>query len=313
MPTTNNKTNPNTLPKHHYIRTTFAALFGFFALSLIIVAILVVWLNVTISSTDQYTKTVAPLVTNPDVQVFVVDKASTAVLENEGAPIRDIATQLLGESQVTGTTDEQLRAAVTPIVKDSLRSVIASPAFAALWKTSNSAIHAQLISQLKSDSPTIELNFHPLVADVINELGTTKLGFVKDKLEIKDDAGKVTIKEKQLDNVRNVYDYFQKAMLAIIALAILSLVLCVIISVHHVKTARRIALLTGIFAAVLAVLLSATSLIKIGGDDVVQQKFAVALINGVTHDLRLALIIVAVLGIGGAVASKIYDTIKAKK
>lgn len=306
------KINLNTAPKHHYIRTFFSSVFGFFALSLIIISILVVWLNRTISNTDQYTKTVAPLVTSPDVQNFVVDKASSSVLDNKDAPISDIAKQLLGDAQVAGKTDTELRAEVTPIVKDSLRSVVASPAFANSWKSNNQAIHAQLISQLKSDSSTIELNFHPLITDTVNELGTTKLGFVKDKLDLKDDAGKVTVEGKQLNNVRKVYDYFQKAMLAIIGLAVLSSILCVLISVHHWKTVRRIALSTGIYAGGLAVALSAGSLLKLG-DDVEQQKFVAAIINGVTHDLRISLIITAVLGVGIAAGSKIYSVVQARK
>ncbi len=312
MPSTD-RINISSSPKHHYIRTIVSSLFGFIALALIIVSILVIWLNRTISSTDQYTKTVAPLVTDPDVQAFVVEKASGALLDNKDAPIQDIAGELLGQAQVAGKTDEQLRAEVTPVVKDSLKTVIAAPGFATLWKANNSAIHAQLISQLKSDSSTIELNFRPLITGTIDELSTTKLGFVKDKLELKDDVGKVTLKEKQLDNVRKVYDYFQKAMLAIIGLAVLALTLCVSISVHHLKTVRRIALLTGIFAGMLTVLLSATSLVKIGGDDVVQQKFAVALVNGVTHDLRISLMVIAILGIGSAIGSKVYSVVKKKK
>jgi hypothetical protein len=307
------KINLGSSPKHHYVRTIFSSLFGFFALALIIVSILVVWLDGTISSTSQYTKTVAPLVADPDVQAFVVEKASGALLESKDAPIGDIALGLLGEAQVAGKTDEQLRTEVTPIVKENLKKVIASPAFAELWKANNSAIHAELIKQLKSSSPTIELDFRPLIEGVINELSTTDLAFIKDGIELKDDAGKITLKEKQLDNVRKVYDYFQKAMLAIVGLAVLASALCVIISVHHLKTMRRIALMTGIFAGILAAVLGAASLFKIGGDDLVQQKFAVALINGVTHDLRLSLIVIAVLGIGVAIGSKIYSVVSSKK
>ena len=54
-------------------------------------------------------------------------------------------------------------------------------------------------------------------------------------------------------------------------------------------------------------LLSATSLFKPSGD-ATEQKFAGALVNGITHDLRISLIVIAVLGIGGAVGSKIYSS-----
>ncbi len=301
-------TKATSTPKvHHYIRTTISSIFGFIALALIIVSILVVWLDQTLTNTNEYVKTVAPLVTKPAVQNFVVGKASSALLDNKDAPIQDIASMLLPADQVAGKTDAQLKAQITPIITDSLHSVLASPAFASLWRTNNRDIHAQLIAQLGSESQTIKLNFHPLITGVIDQLGTTKLGFVKDKLAPPADAGQVTIQGKQLANVRKVYNYFRTGMLVVIAAAIVASVLCVWISVHHIKTVRRIALMTGVFCALLAGLLSAASLIKTSGD-VQQQKFAAALVNGITHDLRLSLIVIAVLGIGGAISSKLYSS-----
>jgi len=296
---------------HHRVRTFFSSFFGFFALGLIILSILVIWLDRTLTDTNTYVGTVAPLVTKPAVQNFAVTKASSALLGTNGPSVRDIATQLLTPEQIAGKTDEQLRAAVTPIVEDSLRSVVASPAFAELWKTNNKAIHSQLMTQLRDGSQTINLNFRPLITGLIDQLGTTKLGFVKDKLDLPADAGQVKLEGKQLDNVRTVYDYFKKALLAILVSASLAVGLCVLISVHHLKTFRRIALLTGIFSAVLAVLLSATSLFKISGD-AAEQKFATTLVNGITHDLRISLIVIAILGIGSAIASKIYSKLATK-
>jgi len=93
--------------RHHYIRTTVSSFFGFIALALIIVSILVVWLDRTLTDSSQYVKTVAPLVTKPDVQNFVVTKASNALLDNDDAPIQDIATKLLPADQVAGKTNPQ--------------------------------------------------------------------------------------------------------------------------------------------------------------------------------------------------------------
>lgn len=298
---------------HHYIRTLFASLFGFFAVSLIITSILVVWLGRTLTNTDQYVKTVGPLVTKPEVQDFVVTSISDALLENDEAPIRDIATQILGNEKIVGQIDEQLKIAVRPIVEENLRSVVASDEFTKLWADSNRSIHSQLITQLKSDSQDFTLNFHPLIVGVVDQLGATKLSFVKDKLEIKEDMGVIKLEAKKLDEARQVYDYFQKAMIAIIGCAILSLALCILISVHHLKTLRRVALSVGIFAGILALSLSATSLVKPSGASAEQQEVAVAVINAVTQQLRLTLIIVAVICIGGTIGSKVYALLMSRK
>jgi uncharacterized membrane protein len=307
------KNNPVPSPNRHRVRKTFSVLCGIFAVALILASILGIWLDRTISDTDQYTKTVAPLVADPDVQAFVAEEVGDTLLDNKDVPITEIAVGVLGPAQVVGKSDEQLRAEVSPIVNKSLQTVIASPAFASLWKASNGAIHAQLIQQLKSDSPLIELNFQPLVADTIAQLGTTELAPVQDQLKIEDDAGKITIEDKQLDTARNVYNAFHKAMLAIIILAIVFVALCIGIAVDRWKAVRRLALFTGIIAAILALLLSLKSVATIGGEDVLEQKFATALIDGVTHDLRIALIIIAVLGIGSAIGWKVYRLIKASK
>lgn len=321
-------------PKHHYVRTLISSLFGSVAASLIILSIVVVWLDRTLTNTDQYVKTVAPLVSEPDVQNFVINKASGVLLDNketgsqqgpgvtgaqagqdeqQAPPIRDIATEVLGAEQVAGKTDEQLQAEIEPVVKDTLRSIVTSPSFAALWEKSNRDVHGQLLSQLKSGSDTIKLDFHPVIVSALAQLETTKFAFVAEKLELKPDVGVMTVRGDQLDTVHKIYDYFKKAMLAIIACAVLAAVLAVIISVHHWKTFRRIAMSTGIFSASLAVMLSATSLIRLNGLDAEQQKIAVTLVNGITADLRTALIVVAVACIGGALVSKVCITVMARK
>lgn len=329
------KTETTATKTKHVLRTTASGLLGSIALSLIIASIMVLWLSNTLTNTDQYVKTVSSLASNKDIQAFVVDQAADGLLSqgddkgqvqqpqqpgqpqplmtptqnndhDAGAPIRDIASQLLPADQVAGKTDEQLKQQVMPIVKDSLQSVVSSPAFASLWETNNRSIHASLISQLNSNAPTLNLDFHPVIVGAVSELGTTKLAFIKDKLELKDDMGKIKLEGDQLNNVRDVYHAFKTSTVAILVAALVTAALAIAISVHHVKTARRIALLTGVIAAVMAAALSATSLIKVDSDPV-QQKFSVALVDHLTHDLRITLIIIAIIGIGGAIASKVYS------
>lgn len=298
---------------HHYFRTFFASVFGFLAVSLLIVSILVVWLGSTLSNTNQYVKTVAPLVTKPEVRDFVTDKAEEALLDNKDAPVRDIAEQLLGPEKTAGKTDEQLRVEIKPIVDEALNKVISSEVFTNLWKETNRTIHAQLINQLNKNTDSFTLNLHPVIVGVIDELGTTRLSFIKDKLDVKEDMGVVKVEGKQLENVRNVYNYFKKAMIAIVACALLSFALCVLISVHHLKTLRRVALSIGIFSALLAMTLSATSLIKVNGTDAQQKQMALTLVDVITHDLRVTLIFIAVACIGGSIGSKVYAVMMTQK
>lgn len=305
--------NSSQTAKHHYVRTIVSSFFGFLALTLIIISIVVVWLDHTLTNTNQYVRTVAPLVKDPDVQQFVISKATESLTDNKDAPVHDVAVRLLGEAQVAGKTDDQLRAEVKPIVQASIQSVVISPQFATLWQNTNRDVHGQLLAQLKGGNETIKLNFQPLITGVISELSTTKLSFIKDNLDLPDDVGVVVITGRQLDTVRKVYDYFTKAMLALLLAAVLAAVLAVVISVHHWKTLRRIALSTGIFAAVLAMVLSASALIRPNGLDPAMQNMAAALVNGITLPLRTSLIVVAVVCITGAVVSKVCSSWTSKK
>ncbi len=301
------KTNKQEPQQHHYIRTTFAALFGFLAVILLIASVLVVWLGGTLTNTDQYVKTVGPLVDKPDIQNFIVEKATDGLLENDEAPIQDIANELLGEGRATNLPIEQFKLQVRPIIERNLASVVKSQQFANVWKTSNKDIHSQLINQLNSDKQELTLNFRPVIDGAINSLSGTQLEFVKEKIELKEDAGTLKFEAQNLNNLRKVYDYVKKAMVMIVLCSLLAIILCVLISVHHLKTLRRVTVAVGVVAAILAAGLSSTSLISFNGADPLQKGATVALINSLTSQLRLSLIIISVVCLLIALTSKLYD------
>lgn len=301
------KTTQQEPHKHHYIRTSFAALFGFLAVILLIASVLVVWLGGALTNTDQYVKTVGPLVDKPEIQNFIVQKASDGLLENEEAPIQEIANQLLGENQTANLPVDQIKSQVRPIVEQNLAKVVKSQEFANIWKNGNRDIHAQLISQLNSNKEELTLNFRPVIDGAINSLSGTQLAFVKDKIDLKEDVGTLKFEAQNLNNLRKVYDYVKKAIVMIVLCSLLALTLCVLVSVHHLKTLRRVTLVVGVVAAILAASLSSTSLIKFQGTDAVQQAATVALVNSLTSQLRLSLIIISVVCLLIALISKLYS------
>lgn len=304
-----NTTKPQPV-KHHRVRTFFAALFGFFAIGLIITSIIVVWLNATLTNTNQYVKTVTPIVRSQAVQKFVTTQVSDQILNGKDVPLYDFASQLLGQDEVAGKTDEQLKVAVTPIVKETIRGIVSSPSFAKLWENSNRTIHASFVSQLDSNSPTIKLNFQPVINGVIDQLTGTRLAFVKDHLQLDGNTGQIEFEGKGLDTVRRGYKYFKEATWLIVLVTLVFVILCVWLSVHHLRTIRRIALFTGLYAGILAILLSAGHLVKLPGNDPDQQQLIIALFESLTHQLSTALIVVAVIGIGGAIVSKVISMVQ---
>lgn len=299
--------------KHHYIRTIFSSFFGFIALALILLSIVAVWLDRTLTGTDTFVKTTAPLISKPAVQDFIVEQARNSVLNGDNAPINDIAVQLLGTEQVAGKTPEQLKTEVTPVIDTTLKSVISSPAYASLWTENNRAVHNQLISQIESNSPTVNLNFNPLIRGTVDQLNDTKLSFIKDNLDLDDSTGNITFQNQELDAIHKGYAGFKKGVIAVLAAAAVAAVLSVVLSVHHIKTLRRIAMSTGIFSLALAFILSASSFVNVTGTDEIQKQFILTLFDSLTKGLRNTLIIVGVVSIAGALISKVFSIIPRKK
>lgn len=300
-------TTPSTKKAQRRIRAFFSAIFGIIAVVLILVSILAFWLNRTITDTATYTSTVSQLASRPDVQNFLVNKTSDALLKGDSVPIQELANNLLTPEQIVGKTDEQLKTEVTPVVEDSLRGVIASPEFAKIWEENNKAIHDQLVTQLKSDSSIIQLDFGSILAGPVELLGGTKLAFAKDTFTLQADSGKTTLEGKQLNDVRNAYNNTQKAVQAIIVVAILATALSIFISNNRTKVARRIVLFTGIFSAITAFLLGIVYAARSssGGDK--DQTIMLALAEILVHNLLIAFIVVAVLCIGTVVGFKVYS------
>lgn len=280
--------------EHHYLRSFFSSVFAIFGISLLISSIFAFWLDTTLTNTNQFVAIVGPLVTKPEVQDFVVTKASQALLDNGDAPIRDISQQLLGDEAIANKTDEQLKAEITPIIQENLKTVISSAAFANLWETSLKSVHSQLISQLSSNSPTMQLNLHPVIVGAIDQLSNTRLSFIKDKLEIKDDVGVITIKDDQLATMRKFYNYFKQSVIILIVTALIFLGLSVAVAAHRLNTLRRLLIIIGVIAALYAVALTLVPNLKIGSaTDVEQQKFIVVMFSSITDKLRLALVVIA--------------------
>lgn len=316
MPTAN--PSPNKLKsRHHYLRTPLASLLGSLAATLIILSIVVLWLGRTLTDTSTYVATVAPLVANNDVQTFTINKVSESLLDSgqagEDGTLQGIASQLLGAQQIQGKTNDQLRAEVRPQVDETIKQVVTSPQFAQLWGDTNKLVHETLIKQLNNDSDAITLDFQPLINGVITQLKGTELAFAQDKVSLQPGTAVITVQSDKFENMRRIYENVKKAILLLVGLTIVMTIMAVAVSVHHAKTLRRVALTVGLLAMSLAVGLSATSLVKFSGSDAEQQKLILAIVSGVTKQLRMTLFVVAFATISASLGSKFLEVLHSKQ
>jgi len=142
-----------------------------------------VWADRVVSDTDQYVKTVEPLIHNPGVQRALTDEVTAAVLDNIDvsgvvqATLGAVADQPRVPPTVAAALPGLQGALVSGIenfVRDQVAKVIASPQFAAVWDAVNRAAHSRVVQVLSGTgsgiittaNDAITLNLAPIIEQV---------------------------------------------------------------------------------------------------------------------------------------------------
>jgi NADH:ubiquinone oxidoreductase subunit 4 (subunit M) len=135
---------------------------------------------------------------------------------------------------------------------------------------------------------------------------------VSGKINVNDNSGVLTIKGNTIQQVRRFYNLLEKGTVVIFLVTLLSAALCVILSVHHAKTARRILMGIGIISLLLAVALQAPSYL-IQSTNQLQQKATMEIVNTILHNLQLSSLVFGIACVVVSLGSKIYSDHFSKK
>ena len=301
----NNTPNPAT-PKSHKVRTFFASIAGIVAIYLIFSSIAIIWLNQTITNTSVYVNTVAPLVTKPAIQNFIAQEVTNDIVSS--APTQNLANALLSPSELNASlSDSQLVALIKPVLQSTVLQIVRSASFAALWRNTNQTAHAELISQLNNNSNQLDLNLNPAINGVINELKSSRLSTIASQVSVSPNTGNLDIKNSGVSKVHRIYKLFQEGTIALLVIALLFFGLSIWLSVHHAKTLRRILIGSGILALIQALILEAPAVIPLKGSNQITQNAIRAFAEAILHNLQLANLLIGVIFILIAIASKIYS------
>lgn len=121
------------------------------------------WAHGVLVEADGFVDTVAPLATEPTVRDEVEDRLVT-----------ETTRQVAGGTGLDG-------AQVEPLVRVAVRSAVADPAFARVWRTSTHDVHDQLVGVLSGPDPAgsadVGLELAPLSDEVLRELGAAGVPF----------------------------------------------------------------------------------------------------------------------------------------
>ncbi|MFK4145977.1 hypothetical protein [Streptomyces sp. NPDC004065] len=145
--------------KHRRLRRAGAVVLLVVTLVLAPLAVVAAWVHNTVTDTDRYVQTVAPLASEPAVQNVVIDRLTnrvvdnidvqaltaslTKALQNAGAPPRVVD----GSTALTGP----LRGAITDAVRGIVGRVVTSDAFKQVWVASNRQAQTALVNVLTGD------------------------------------------------------------------------------------------------------------------------------------------------------------------
>lgn len=275
--------------RHHYVRTLLASLLGSLAIWLIILSVMVVWLNRTLTDTNTFVGTVTPLASQPAVKDFISEQISSGV-DNAGLQA-EVATALLTPEEISGKNPDQVQAKVKSVILNDVNKVLESKEFNNLWSTSIKGTHVQLVQQLEADSPTITLDFTPALTGATELLRTTRVAPIVDQLKTTPDQSIIELKGDNISTVHNLYENLKSAQVLVIIFAIGLLALAVTISVRHTKTLRRIGLATGIGLLGIGLTILLLPIMKVGGPDVASQELVSGIAQVILRSLKLTTLV----------------------
>jgi hypothetical protein len=290
---------------HHQWRTFLGALCGLIASLLIAASILVVWANRTLTDTNTYVATVGPVISSPALQDFIATKVTNQLLTS--APTTQLASSLLAPAQITGQTPDELDSLMTPVIHDSVVQILQSPAMQQVWTQTNRTDHAAFIQQLDANDAAITIDLTPIVNGVMTQMEQTKLAPVAKQIQVGSGTTTVQLKGGPLEKVRTYYHLLKTATWVILGLAILFAALSVWASVHHAKTLRRMLVSTGVSSLVTAAVISFSGAVPLPTADPQAAKLAVALVGTLFHGLAIGCLVLGIVCLIGAIASKLYS------
>ncbi|MFJ4979373.1 hypothetical protein ACIP6X_29250 [Streptomyces coeruleorubidus] len=145
--------------RHRRVRRAGSSVLLLLALLLAPLAVVAAWVQDTVSDTDRYVETVAPLASEPPVQEVVINRLTDRVVENvDVKAVTDSLTRALQDAgapprvvEGAESLEEPLRNAVRTVVDRTVTRVITSDVFQQVWEGANRRSHAAVVNMLTGD------------------------------------------------------------------------------------------------------------------------------------------------------------------
>ena len=211
------------------------------------------WAVRTVTNTDRYVETLAPLARDKVVTNFVADAATNALF-----------SQLQIQSKIAGVLPKRASFIAGPITQQlhtftetQMRRVTSSQAFSNLWDRQNRYTHATAIAVLTGNTPpevskarSLVVQLTPVVTDGINQLdanGVTVFNPIKNALNNNRVLSLQLFSEKQLKSAQTYFKFAIDFRWALLIGTPLIGILAIAVGVERRRAALRI-MIAGILA-----------------------------------------------------------------
>lgn len=230
-------------------RKLLAGLMGSTAFLLIMLVVISTWFGLSISSTDRFSATLAPLPRLPAVQIYLSEVLAEKILDNTATA--QLEKQFLTPKQATNLSQAQAKAIMKPMIESAVNQVVSSPSFDALWTQTIRSLHTQTLAAANSSAPTATIDVRPQVNGLVNLLHDTKLGSLVKAEAITNDAGKFNLSDNQLKELRQIDRNITASTISDIAIAALAVLMTVLIANSRLKAVRNLCLAVAVGMAML--------------------------------------------------------------
>ena len=218
---------------------------------LIPISVISVWAIRTVTNTDQYVATLAPLARNPVIVDHLAQKATDELFSTH-----------IVQDKVTAALPAKAKPIVTPIVAQVHNyvyglalKVFESPKFGQLWDGLNRRSHDAVIDVLSGKSTPlvdkleksggIAVNVTPALNNLINQAnakGVTLFNPLKPILTKGDSLGVTVVSKAQVSKFTGFFNAIVTLKWAIPVVALVLAILGIVLAVEHRKTLLRMAI-----------------------------------------------------------------------
>ncbi|GEM_PF-788044 len=278
--------------------------FSFITYLLAIPCVVLLWLFLTFTNTNNFVKTIAPISRNPNVQKYISETAANRIINN--VTLTDLTTALSGNSEFSAINPQWIKIIVQPVIENGVNQIISSNQFYDVFVKSLTFVHKTTLKELNVHTSGLSLNFHPLVISAVTALNNTSISKVTNSLNVTPSTGIIKFNTSKLDKLRQNYQHSVFIAKVVIILPIVTFIISIILSKRRIRTFSNTYIYSSILLFIFIVaLLFAPHFVNTANLD--QTAAIRSVISNITHSLIMDTTALAVVLLVAGIGIRRYE------